>query len=179
MRNTVETIIQPDYEGDHTQSWADKRHPDIFPSVYKRYRAPADTEECEQMVRDLGELITLINDQYSDVRAQSLNLGIDPGRDIPTRDRLKQIRSARNRYEAVRRAYIFWMSSEQDGVEVVKPIGKTQYNTNDRINAVADGLKKVTEVLIADLSGESNDQELLGELVLLRKQLEAVFVSAS
>jgi len=179
MRNTVDTIIQPDYEGDHTETWKDKRHPDIFPAVYRRYRAPEDVEECEQMVRDLGELITLINDQYNEVRSQSLELGIEPSRDPPTRDRLKQIRSARNRYEAVRRAYIFWMSSEKDAGEIVKPIGKTQYSTKDRIDAVAAGLKKVTDVLIADLSGESSDQDLLGELVLLRRQLEVVFVSPS
>jgi hypothetical protein len=179
MRKTVDTIIQPDYEGNHTETWKDKRHPDIFPAVYRRYRAPEDAGECEQMVRDLSELITLINDQYNEVRDQSLRLGIEPSRDLPTKERLKQIRSARNRHEAIRRAYIFWMSDKKDASEIVRPIGKTQYSTRDRIDAVAAGLKKVTDVLIADLSGESSDQDLLGELVLLRRQLEVVFVSPS
>ena len=177
MRNTVETIIQPDYEGDHTETWKDKTHPDIFPAVYRRYRAPVDEDECRQMISDLGALIVLINDQYNDTRAQAVNLGIDPTRDIPTKDKLKTIRSARNRYEAVRRAYIHWSTSESIAT-TVKPIGKTQYSTNDRINALADGLKKLADVMIADFNGEDADDKLLSELVLLRKQLEAVFVSA-
>lgn len=177
MRNTVETIIEPDYEGDHTESWKDKTHPDIFPAVYKRYRAPANEQECAQMVSDLSALIVLINDQYNDARNEAVKLGMDPARDIPTKDKLKTIRSARNRYEAVRKAYIHWGASES-GPSIVKTIGKTQYNTNDRLNALADGLKKITDLLIADFNGEEADDKLLSELVLLRKQLEVVFVSA-
>ena len=177
MRNTVETIIQPDYEGDHTETWGEMQHPDIFPAVYTRYRAPLDESECTQMISDLGALIKLINDQYNDTRTQAVNLGINPAYDVPTKDKLKTIRSARNRFEAVRRAYIHWNTNEADP-GVVKSIGKTQYSTKDRLDALADGLKKVTDVLIADFNGEESNDQLLTELIFLRKQLEAVFVSA-
>lgn len=178
MRNTIETIIQPDYDGDHTESWADKRHPDIFPAVYRRYQAPVDEEECQQMVSDLSALIVLINDQYNDTRAQAVSLGMNPASDLPTKNKLKTIRSARNRYEAVRRAYIHWLSAGA-GTELVRSIGKTQYNNRDRLDAMADGLKRLTDIVTADLRGEEPEEDLLSALELLRNQLEVVFVSST
>lgn len=179
MRKSVETIIEAVYDDniDLTSSWGENKHPDIFPAVYRRWRAPHDKEECEQMISDLAELIVCINTQYDETREQAMRLGLNPMQDRPTKDKLKSIRSARNRYEAVRRAYIHWLSCVEGEDSVIPQTGVTQYSSKARVEALASAVKKLLEIYIADLSDEEDSEKMLTELIRLRRQLEAVFVS--
>lgn len=179
MRNQNGTIIEPVYDDsvDLTDTWVERRHEDIFPAVYRRWRAPLDREECEAMINDLAELIVRINDQYDETRQQAITLGLNPTQDRPTKDKLKSIRSARNRYEAVRRAYIHWLACEDGNSDAVPVLGVTQYSGKARTEALGAAMKKLLEVYIADLNGEEDDQALLRELLVLKRQLESVFVS--
>lgn len=179
MRNSVETVIEAVYDDaiDLTDTWGELKHPDIFPAVYRRWRAPKNTEECQQMISDLAKLIVCINEQYSESREQAMRLGINPMHDRPTKDKLKTIRSARNRYEAVRRAYIHWLSCKEGDSNVIPETGVTQYSAKARLDALAAAVKKLLEVYIADLSDEEDSEKMLDELIRLRRQLEAVFVT--
>lgn len=174
----MKILIEPDFiqGSDHTETWGDILHPDIFPAVYRTYRAPVDRDECEEQIKDLGGLIREINDQYEEVRANAIKLGLDPNRDRPTRDQLKRIRSGRNRAEAARRAYLFWLEGG-DLSACVKQTGRTQYSLEARINTLADALKQVVDIYIKDVSGEEVEVSIGEELALLRRQLEAVFAS--
>jgi hypothetical protein len=182
MSNSVNTalkpVIEPVYDDsiDLTSSWADRKHADIFPAVYRRWRAPVSVEECGEMIEDLAAIIVAINDQYDDARRQAFTLGLNPNSDTPTKDKLKSIRSARNRYEAVRRAYIHWLSCETGQPSGLIETGRTQYSSKVRTEALAAAVKKLLEIYIQDLTGHSDNTAMLEELKLLQKQLEAVFV---
>lgn len=179
MRNQTTTIIEPVYDDsiDLTTTWEERIHQDIFPAVYRRWRAPNDHKECEAMISDLAELIICINDQYDETRQQAMTLGLNPSQDRPTKDKLKSIRSARNRYEAVRRAYIHWLSCEEGNGDAVPILGFTQYSGKARTEALGAAMKKLIELYIVDLSGAENDQSTIEELLVLKRQLESVFVS--
>jgi hypothetical protein len=179
MRNSVETIIAPIYDDaiDLTGTWGDFKHPDIFPAVYRRWRAPKSSNECQKMIEDLAGLIVCINTQYDEARGQAIRLGLNPMHDTLTKDKLKSIRSARNRYEAVRRAYIHWLSCTEGDENVLPETGVTQYSAKARLDALAGAVKKLLEVYIADLSDEADSEKMLDELIRLRRQLEAVFVT--
>jgi hypothetical protein len=178
MRNHVQTIIEPVYDDsvDLTYTWKELQHPDIFPAVYRRWRAPVDAVECRQMIGDLADLIVSINTQYDETKEQAGALGINPMQDRPTKDKLKTIRSARNRYEAVRRAYIHWLSSTEDGESVLPQTGATQYSAKARMEALASVVKKMLTIYISDLGGEEDNEKMLDELIYIRKQLDAIFV---
>lgn len=179
MPSTNEPIIQPVYDDsvDLTGTWGDRTCEGIFPAVYRRYRAPIDAEECKQMIEDLGNIVQAINDQYDSARSQAIAIGLHPGRDRPTKDKLKTIRTARNRNEAIRRAYIHWLSVEGGQPLELPTLRATQFSIKARIDTLAAALAKVVDLYIADLSSADDETAILKELKLLRQQLDAVFVS--
>lgn len=180
LRKLHSTIISPVYEDnvDLTSTWLDRCHQDIFPSVYKRYRAPVGNQECEQMIQDLTEMIKNLNDQYEETRNAAYSLCLDPGRDRPTKDKLKGIRTARNRHEAIRRAYLHWLSIENNEPINVPVTGVTQFSTQKRIEILASTVNKFINIYLRDLSDQSNSNDLQAELNQLQKQLQVVFVES-
>lgn len=171
---TIETVY--DDGVDFTETWGDRRHNDIFPAVYRRHRAPHDPAEAEQQIEDLAVVITRLNGQYDQARQDAIGLGLDPTRDRPTKDRLKVIRSARNRYEAVRRAYIHWLAIERGEPQLLPSLGATQYSGKARIELLGSVVLTLLDAYLADLEGEVDPQVLRPQLQLLRQQLAAVFV---
>lgn len=173
--NHVSLVISPDYDSDHTEEWKGYEHSSIFPAVYSRYRVPVDEDECERQVQSLTDLITAVNDQYQDVRNQAYEVGLSPSADRPTKDRLKSIKSARTRYEAVRRAYSHWLCVKR-GVPTNVSLDKgTQYSLHTKIEILAAGLKEITTLYLDDLSGLDGERGLAERLESLKSRLETVF----
>lgn len=171
--------IEPVYDDgvDLTASWGERTHSDIFPAVYRRYRAPANAAEAEDQIQDLAALISAINAQYDEARDQAVGLGLDPTRDRPTKDKLKTIRTARNRHEAIRRAYIHWLAVERGEPLAVSELGVTQYSAKARVELLGATLLTLLDVYLADLDEQVDPVVLHQQLLALRRQLGAVFVT--
>lgn len=180
MRST-ETVIQPVYEDgiDLTHTWGDRLHGDIFPAVYRRYRAPKSVSECEQMISDLATVVSSIADQYESARGEAIGLGLDPVRDRATKDKLKVIRTARNRYEAIRRAYIHWLAVEQGEPVGLSVIGATQLSTRGRIDLLGQAMLQLVDLYIADLDESKSTAEIKELLHSLKQRLDTASASSS
>lgn len=175
MNSQSTPFIPPDYDFDHTAEWKGYEHASIFPAVYSRYRVPVDESECERQIESLTDLITAINDQYQDVRNQAYEVGLSPSRDRPTKDRLKSIKSARTRYEAVRRAYSHWLCVKR-GVPTNVSLEKgTQYSLHTKIDILAGALKEVLDLYLDDLSASDSQEGLSSRAHSLKSRLETVF----
>lgn len=176
-----DTTIQPVYDDqiDLTHTWGDRLHGDIFPAVYRRYRAPVSISECEQMIADLADVVTFISDQYEAARKEAIGLGLDPVRDRATKDKLKVVRTARNRYEAIRRAYIHWLAVEQGGPVGLSVIGATQLSTKARMDLLGQAIMRLIDLYIEDLDETKSVADVKESLQLLRQQLDAAFVTPS
>ncbi len=171
--------IEPDYDDstDLTATWGNRTHSDIFPAVYRRFRAPRNAEEAETQIIDLAAVISAINAQYDQARAEVIGLGLDPSRDRPTKDKLKTIRTARNRHEAIRRAYIHWLAEERGEPQLLASVGATQYSTKARLELLGTSLLTLLDLSLDDVDGQLDPQVLRQQLLSLRQQLDAVFVS--
>ncbi len=171
--------IEPIYDEttDLTDSWGERVHPDIFPAVYRRFRAPRNADEAEIQIDNLAAVINAINAQYDQARAEAVGLGIDPSRDRPTKDKLKTIRTARNRHEAIRRAYIHWLAEERGQPQLLPSVGATQYSTKARIELLGTSLIALLDLYLDDVDDRLDPQVLRQQLMTLRQQLNAVFVS--
>lgn len=175
MRPTIELTIKADYEGDHTESWGNARHPDIFPSVYQRYRAPQTPSECKRMVDDLTALVSEISDSYEQTRQNAINLGINPLHDTATKDSLKRIKNARFRNEAIRRAYIHWLTVQTGDASGLPVLGRTQLGKAARLDLLAASVIRLCDLYEADVKEQIKTDDLLAELDGLRTQLKAFF----
>ena len=171
--------IEPLYDDavDLTASWGERTHGDIFPAVYRRFRAPHDAVEAEAQIEDLAAVITAINAQYDQARAEAVGLGYDPSRDRPTKDKLKSIRTARNRHEAIRRAYIHWLALERGEPQLLASVGATQYSGKARTELLGASLVTLLDLYLADVNEQVDPQVLRQQLLALRHQLGAVFVA--
>lgn len=171
--------IEPVYDDgvDLRATWGERTHGDIFPAVYRRYRAPRDAAEAEEQIRDLAAVITAINAQYDQAREQAVGLGLDPIRDRATKDKLKTIRTARNRHEAIRRAYIHWLALERGEPQPLAELGVTQYSAKARVELLGATLLTLLDVYLADVDEEIDPVVLHQQLLALRNQLSAVFVT--
>jgi hypothetical protein len=171
--------IEPIYDDaiDLTASWAERTHGDIFPAVYRRYRAPQDAQEAEAQIDDLAAVICAINAQYDQARAEAIGLGLDPNRDRPTKDKLKAIRTARNRHEAIRRAYIHWLAQERGEPQLLPSMGTTQYSAKARVELLGASLLTLLDLYLADVEERLDPQVMHQQLTTLRQQLGAVFMS--
>ena len=172
--------IEPLYDDavDLTASWGERTHGDIFPAVYRRFRAPHHAEEAETQIEDLAAVITAINAQYDQARAEAIGLGLDPSRDRPTKDKLKSIRTARNRHEAIRRAYIHWLAQERGEPQLLAAVGATQYSGKARTEVLGASLLTLLDLYLADVEERIDPQVLRQQLRTLQQQLGAVFVPA-
>lgn len=176
-----DTAIQPVYDDrvDLTCTWGERVHGDIFPAVYRRYRAPHDSTECEQMIADLAGIVTSVGEQYEVARREAIGLGLDPVRDRATKDKLKVIRTARNRYEAIRRAYIHWLAIETGEPVGLPVIGATQLSTKARLDLLAQAMTQLINVYIEDLEEVRSTGETKAMLLSIKQQLDAAFASSS
>jgi hypothetical protein len=172
--------IEPVYDDaiDLTSTWGTRTHTDIFPAVYRRFRAPRDTDEAETQIDDLGAVITAINAQYDQARAEAIGLGLDPSRDRPTKDKLKTIRTARNRHEAIRRAYIHWLAEERGEPQLLPSVGATQYSTKSRLELLGTTVLTLLDLYLDDVNEQVNPEVLRQQLRVLRQQLDAVFINS-
>jgi len=172
--------IEPLYDDaiDLTASWGERTHDDIFPAVYRRFRAPNDAEEAEAQIDDLAAVICAINAQYDQARAEAVGLGLDPSRDRPTKDKLKSIRTARNRHEAIRRAYIHWLAQERGEPQLLASLGATQYSGKARTELLGASLLTLLDLYLADVNEQVDPQVLRQQLLVLRQQLGAVFMAS-
>lgn len=176
-----ETTIKPVYDDqiDLTHTWGDRLHGDIFPAVYRRYRAPSNASECEKMIADLADVITSINDQYEATRQSAIGLGLDPLRDRATKDKLKIIRTARNRHEAIRRAYIHWLAIENGKPVGLQTVGATQLGTRARVDFLAQAVMELIDLYIKEMDETKTLDEVRESLYTLKRGLSAMFVSSS
>ncbi len=179
MTSAPSLTIKPVYDDgiDLTASWGTRIHPDIFPAVYRRYRAPQDCDEAELQIDDLAAVIVAVNAQYDQARAEAIGLGLDPTRDRPTKDKLKTIRTARNRHEAIRRAYIHWLAEERGVPHLLPSVGATQYSTKARVELLGTSLRTLLDLYLDDVNEQVSPAVLRKQLLLVRQQLDAVFVS--
>lgn len=179
MNSAPPLTIEPDYgDGvDLTASWGTRTHADAFPAIYRRFRAPESSSEAEVQISDLAVMIQAINAQYDQARAEAVGLGLDPARDQPTKDKLKSIRTARNRYEATRRAYIHWLAEERGQPQILPSVGATQYSTKARLELLGATLVTLLDLYLDDVNEQINSQVLRQRLLVMRQQLDAVFVS--
>lgn len=175
--NHVDLVIPADFEADFTSEWDGYTHQTIFPSVYRRYRAPISEQECQDQIDSLTELITSVNDQYDEVREEAFRAGLTPATDPPTKAKLKSMKSARTRYEAVRRAYIHWLCLKRGEPSSVVLREGTQMSTNAKINALSSALKVLISVYLDDLLEGDNEEGLIERLATIKKQLDAVFAT--
>lgn len=177
MRSPDDLTIPPLYteDADFTASWGDRRHGDIFPAVYRRYRAPFHAAEAQQQIDELAEVITGLNSLYEQTCTKAIGLGIDHRRDQPTKDRLKQIRTNRNRHEAVRRAYIHWLATEQGSPLSLPELGVTQLSAKSRQELLGASVLRLVELYLADLRGDTSTPQLEEQLEQLHRELTGVF----
>lgn len=178
--NTPPLAIEPIYDDaiDLTSTWGTRTHEDIFPAVYRRYRAPSDAAEAEQQIRDLAAVINAMNGHYDQAREKAVGLGLDPTRDRPTKDRLKTIRTARNRHEAIRRAYIHWLAQERGEPQSISRLGATQYSAKARVELLGASLLRLMDLYLSDLDAQDDPAVLREQLLALRRDLGAVFVQS-
>lgn len=169
-------IIRPDYESDFTATWGKRKHSDLFPAVYRNWRAPVDLAECRKMINDLSSQVARGNDLYESTRMALIRAG-DKTLSRPTsKDQLKKIRTWRNRYTAVHKAYVHWEMVEMGAVKGVKTIGVTQLGTTAKLNALAQAVKTLINLYHGDLCDIKGNEEVIEELALLRNNLDVIFV---
>lgn len=165
-----------DEHSDLTHTWKGRLHADIFPAIYRRYRAPLDKEEAEQQIADLAAAIQELGRRFEQEKTSTHALGLD-SKSSPIWKSIKELRTLRNRYEAARRAYLHWLALENGDPEPLPVLGRTQYSDKTRLELLAQAVTSLINLYASDLSEERSNAELKEELQSLRQQLHVVFAA--
>jgi len=178
MRKLPQPLIPPCYEAgaDHTSSWEDCQHADIFPAVYRQYRAPLSISEAQRQVQSLTKLLQHHADEYNQTRHAAVVSGLNPRSEPTVRRELRLLRDLSNRYEAVRRAYMHWIAVKKGKPELVPERGVTQYSAKARMELLGSTLLSLMDLYCSDLEQSLDSQQVRQQLLDLKTQLGAVFL---
>lgn len=167
-----------DHDIDLTDTWAGRIHPDIFPAIYRRYRAPLNVEEARRQIDDLGAAIEELNRRFELEKTSANSLGLR-SKSNPIWKSIKELRTLRNRYEAARRAYLHWLALENGDPELLPVLGVTQYSGKTRLDLLVQAVITLVNLYASDLNDERSSMELAQKLESLKQHLQAVFTTCS